>query len=237
MQEFRVRGVKTNIPFLINLVTHPEFLAGGCTTRFIDETPELFQFPSASDRATKLLTLPRRGDRQRQSAGEAPAGDSTRRRAGARPRATRISRAARRHAAAAPGAGAGAIRQWVLRAEAAAADRHDLPRRPPVAAGHAGAHLRHAARSPTPTPGSCRRLFSIEMWGGATFDTAMRFLKEDPWERLAQLREQIPNILFQMLLRGSNAVGYTNYPDNVVQGVRQGVGRRRASTCSASSTR
>src|SRR5262249_14270682 len=59
-------------------------------------------------------------------------------------------------------------------------------------------------------------LFSIEMWGGATFDTAMRFLKEDPWERLAQLREKVPNILFQMLIRGSNPVGYTSYPDNVV---------------------
>ena len=64
----------------------------------------------------------------------------------------------------------------------------------------------------------CSGVFSIEMWGGATFDTAMRFLKEDPWERLAQLREKIPNILFQMLLRGSNAVGYTSYPDNVVKG-------------------
>ena len=63
----------------------------------------------------------------------------------------------------------------------------------------------------------CPGVFSIEMWGGATFDTAMRFLKEDPWERLAQLREKIPNILFQMLLRGSNAVGYTSYPDNVVK--------------------
>ena len=63
----------------------------------------------------------------------------------------------------------------------------------------------------------CSGVFSIEMWGGATFDTAMRFLKEDPWERLAQLREKIPNILFQMLLRGSNAVGYTSYPDNVVK--------------------
>ncbi len=73
----------------------------------------------------------------------------------------------------------------------------------------------------------CPDLFSIEMWGGATFDTAMRFLKEDPWERLAQLREKIPNILFQMLLRGSNAVGYTSYPDNVVVRVRQGSRRRR----------
>ncbi|MFN9943958.1 MAG: pyruvate carboxylase, partial [bacterium] len=63
----------------------------------------------------------------------------------------------------------------------------------------------------------CPELFSLEMWGGATFDTAMRFLKESPWDRLTQMRERVPNILFQMLLRASNAVGYTNYPDNVVQ--------------------
>ncbi len=63
----------------------------------------------------------------------------------------------------------------------------------------------------------CPDLFSLEMWGGATFDTSMRFLKECPWQRLAELRERIPNILFQMLLRASNAVGYTNYPDNVVK--------------------
>ena len=61
------------------------------------------------------------------------------------------------------------------------------------------------------------QLFSLEMWGGATFDVAYRFLKEDPWERLAKLREQVPNVLFQMLLRGANAVGYTNYPDNLIR--------------------
>src|SRR5439155_10388352 len=61
------------------------------------------------------------------------------------------------------------------------------------------------------------QLFSLEMWGGATFDTSMRFLQEDPWDRLAELRKRIPNICFQMLLRGSNAVGYTSYPDNVVR--------------------
>ena len=83
----------------------------------------------------------------------------------------------------------------------------------------------------------CPQLFSLEMWGGATFDTSMRFLKECPWQRLSDLREKIPNILFQMLFRASNALGYTNYPDNVVQGVRRGIGRRRASTCSAFSTR
>src|ERR1700722_18544079 len=63
----------------------------------------------------------------------------------------------------------------------------------------------------------CPRFFAMEMWGGATFDTSMRFLKEDPWDRLSQLREKVPNILFQMLLRGSNIVGYTSYPDNLVR--------------------
>ena len=80
-------------------------------------------------------------------------------------------------------------------------------------------------------------LFSLEMWGGATFDVAMRFLHEDPWERLALLRKQIPNILFQMLLRGANAVGYTNYPDNVVRRFVEEAAQDRASTSSASSTR
>ena len=103
------------------------------------------------------------------------------------------------------------------RARAAALDRHDVPRCPPVALGHASTNARYAARGRR-LRGLCPGVFSIEMWGGATFDTAMRFLKEDPWERLAQLREKIPNILFQMLLRGSNAVGYTSYPDNVVKG-------------------
>ena len=82
----------------------------------------------------------------------------------------------------------------------------------------------------------CRSLLSLECWGGATFDVAMRFLAEDPWERLAEIREKAPNILLQMLLRGSNAVGYTNYPDNVVQVLRAPGGRRPASTSSASST-
>ena len=83
----------------------------------------------------------------------------------------------------------------------------------------------------------CPELFSLEMWGGATFDTAMRFLKECPWQRLADLREQIPNILFQMLLRASNAVGLHELSRQRRQGVRRGIGPGRASTCSASSTR
>ena len=92
-------------------------------------------------------------------------------------------------------------------------------------------------RSPRPTRALLPQLFSVECWGGATFDVAMRFLKEDPWERLAALREAMPNMLLQMLLRSANAVGYTNYPDNVVQLFRRAGGARPASMCSASSTR
>ena len=113
------------------------------------------------------------------------------------------------------------------RPEAPAADRHDVSRRASIAAGHAAcARYDMLAIADGLCATGCRELFSLEMWGGATFDTAMRFLKECPWQRLADLRERIPNILFQMLLRASNAVGYTNYPDNVVQDFRQGKRRR-----------
>ena len=214
LQEYRIRGVKTNIPFLLNVVTHPTFLEGRCTTRFIDQTPELFRFAQRQDRATKLLTYAAEitvngfpGVKRSSSL------DS------------RFPSPSRRHTTASSGSPmARASGSWpwapgVLavdsRARTLACHRHDLPRRPPVAAGNPASHARHAPRGRglrAPLP----NLFSIEMWGGATFDTAMRFLKEDPWERLAQLREKIPNILFQMLIRGSNAVGYTSYPDNVV---------------------
>ncbi|HKD37275.1 MAG TPA: pyruvate carboxylase, partial [Pirellulales bacterium] len=215
LQEFRVRGVKTNIPFLINLVTHPSFLAGECTTKFIDETPELFHMVVRKDRATKLLQYmaevlvngnPLVKDRPR----------STRRTpapvphydplepppAGSRTKLLEI--------------GPRKFSQWILDQErllltdTTFRDAHQsllatrMRTYDMLAIAEAYARL-------------VPELFSIEMWGGATFDTSMRFLKESPWERLAELRERIPNILFQMLLRASNAVGYTNYPDNVVR--------------------
>jgi pyruvate carboxylase len=214
LQEFRVRGVKTNIPFLTNLVTHPTFLAGGCTTRFIDEAKELFQFPTRRDRASKLLQYlgevtvngnPLVKDRPRASRRDAapvPAFDKDQRPPpGSRERFKKL--------------GAEKFAQWILNEKpllltdttfrdahqsllATRMRTHDM-----VTVADAYARL---------VPG----MFSIEMWGGATFDTSMRFLKESPWERLAELRTRIPNILFQMLLRASNAVGYTNYPDNLV---------------------
>ena len=215
LMEFRVRGVKTNIPFLVNVIEHPEFLAGNCTTRFLDETPDLFHFTQTRDRASRLLTYsaeitvngfpgiarpesyvsspepePPKYDHH------APIPDGTRQRLKA--------------------LGPEGFAKWareqtpLLLTDTTFRDAHQsllatrFRTRDLLRAADAYARL---------VPG----LFSIEMWGGATFDTALRFLKEDPWDRLAQLREKIPNILFQMLLRGSNAVGYTSYPDNVVQ--------------------
>jgi len=215
LREFRIRGVKTNIPFLVRLVNHPTFLAGEATTRLIDQTPELIDLPIRRDRATKMLKF---------LAETIVNGNEL---VNGRPRATRLQPAALPAIPSAttppPGTrdlwkqqGTAGLIKWVnsqaglLITDTTMRDAHqsllatrvrtdDMFRIAP-----AYAHLAH-------------ELFSIEMWGGATFDTSMRFLKECPWQRLADLREAIPNVLFQMLLRASNAVGYTNYPDNVVR--------------------
>ena len=215
LQEFRVRGVKTNIPFLINLVTHPEFLAGNCTTRFIDETPSLFDFPVRQDRATRLLTflaetivngnplMKNRRPVARRTPAVVPDFDPKQDPpAGSRTKLLEL--------------GPEKFSAWVrdhkglLLTDTTMRDAHQsllaTRMRSYDMLAVADAYARLASG-----------LFSLEMWGGATFDTAMRFLKECPWERLTRLREKIPNVLFQMLLRASNAVGYTNYPDNVVQ--------------------
>jgi pyruvate carboxylase len=224
LQEFRVRGVKTNIPFLINLVQHPAFLAGRCTTRFLDETAELFHLPERKDRATKVLTYI--GEIIVNGHPEAAVRNLFPMVKAAIPRApVEVPPYPRRRPTEPiipPGTrdrfkelGPERFATWLreqkqqLLTDTTFRDAHqsllatrmrtyDMLRIAPVYA------TRHA------------ELFSLEMWGGATFDTAMRFLKEDPWERLADLRQRIPNILFQMLLRANNAVGYTNYPDNVV---------------------
>jgi len=223
LQEFRVRGVKTNIPFLINLVTHPNFLTGKVTTRFLDETPELFDLPTRQDRATKLLTyiaeMIVNGHpevRDRENGATRPIGGSSDNHLPTSvhpvPQALRLPEGTRDRLKA---MGSRAFARWILEqkqllvTDTTMRDAHQsllatrmrtldmLVIADRYAAEHAG-------------------LFSLEMWGGATFDTAMRFLKESPWDRLARLRERVPNILFQMLLRAASAVGYTNYPDNVV---------------------
>ncbi|MBV8317993.1 MAG: pyruvate carboxylase, partial [Planctomycetaceae bacterium] len=215
LQEFRVRGVKTNVPFLLNVITHPDFLAGRCTTRFIDESPELFRFAVRQDRASRLLTFAaevtvngfpgvvRPTDYVAQTEPPPPAHDAS----VPPPRGTRQLFKE---------LGPERFARWVreqkplLMTDTTFRDAHQSLLATRV-------RTRDMARLGEAYARICPQMFSIEMWGGATFDTAMRFLKEDPWDRLVQLREKIPNILFQMLLRGSNAVGYTSYPDNLVR--------------------
>jgi pyruvate carboxylase len=208
LQEFRVRGVKTNIPFLLNLVEHPDFLASKTTTRFLDETPALFQLPARRDRATKLLTYIAElivngppGPKAKAKDPVVPTAGTTTPPPGTRDRLLELG----------PEKFAGWLREQkrLLVTDTTFRDAHqsllatrmrtfDLLQVAPYYARHLSG------------------LFSLEMWGGATFDTAMRFLKESPWDRLTQMRQRVPNVLFQMLLRAANAVGYTNYPDNVV---------------------
>jgi pyruvate carboxylase len=215
LQEFRVRGVKTNVPFLLNVVTHPTFLSGDCTTRFLDETPELFRFPIRQDRATKLLSFAAEVTVNGFPGVTRPAGYATTPEP-VPPRFDHLLDAPAGSRQRFQAMGAEAFSRWIREqrplflTDTTFRDAHQsllatrVRTRDMLGVADAYARL-------------CPGIFSIEMWGGATFDTAMRFLKEDPWERLAQLREKIPNILFQMLLRGSNAVGYTSYPDNVVK--------------------
>ncbi|NOX54184.1 MAG: pyruvate carboxylase [Planctomycetes bacterium] len=215
LQEFRIRGVKTNIPFLIKLVMHPRLLAGECTTTFIDETPELFDFPPRRDRATKLLTyladvivngnslVKGRPEPSRRNPAPVPRVEPGRPiPEGMRQKLQKMG----------PEKFAAWIRRHrpLLITDTTFRDAHQSL----LATRFRTYDLLQVADAYARL---CPNLFSIEMWGGATFDTAMRFLKECPWQRLADLRERIPNILFQMLLRASNAVGYTNYPDNVVK--------------------
>lgn len=216
LQEFRIRGVKTNIPFLVKVMTHPTFISGSCTTRFIDETPELFQFEARKDRATKVLTF----------LGEtivngAPGID--RATAAKVPRASAPVPIINRQQPLPPGTrdklkelGPAKFAQWVreqkslLITDTTFRDAHQS-----LLATRFRTHdLLQIAEV---YARNCPQLFSLEMWGGATFDTSMRFLKECPWDRLIEMRQRVPNILFQMLLRASNAVGYTSYADNVVQ--------------------
>jgi pyruvate carboxylase len=216
LSEFRIRGVKTNIPFLENVIAHPLFRTGQATTTLIDTTPELFRFKAKRDRATKLLNF---------IGGVVVNGNPHAK--GYRPAAPLAAAKPPPYdhrIAPPPGTrqlllelGAKGFAEWttkqkrLLVTDTTFRDAHQSLMATRVRTydmlACAGA-LAH--RAP--------QLFSLEMWGGATFDTAMRFLNEDPWERLRALRAKVPNICFQMLLRGANAVGYTNYPDHVVAG-------------------
>src|SRR4051812_31669002 len=216
LREFRIRGVKTNIPFIENLIHHEQFASGAATTTFIDNTPELFNFKPRRDRATKILAY--LGDVIINGRPEVKGKYNAKKelpepKIPTYPLGTPPPKGMRdRLLEMGPEKFAAWVRKQkpLLFTDTTMRDAHQSLLATRVRTydmlriGDAVAHL---------TP----NLFSLEMWGGATFDTSMRFLQESPWNRLEQLRTRIPNILFQMLLRASNAVGYTNYPDNVVR--------------------
>jgi len=214
LREFRIRGVATNLVFVENLINHPRFRACDYNTRFIDDTPELFHFPKRRDRATRLLNFvadvtvngnpevagrPLPPAHPRPTPPAHPPGTPPR---GSRERLAEL--------------GPAGFAQWLLEQTAPLVtdttmrDAHQsllatrMRSHDMVQIADAYAHL-------------LPDLLSLECWGGATFDVAMRFLNECPWNRLRELRERAPNVLFQMLLRGANGVGYTSYPDNVVR--------------------
>ncbi len=214
LREFRVRGVKTNIPFLLKVLHHPTFAGGDCTTRFIDESPELFKFDPRQNRATKLLSwLAETIVNGNPLVNERP--EARRRDPAPLPRTNHDQPIPKGSRDKFRELGADGFAKWIreqqrlLITDTTFRDAHQSL----LATRMRTFDLLQISDA---YARNCSGLFSLEMWGGATFDTTMRFLKECPWQRLAEIRERIPNILTQMLLRASNAVGYTNYPDNVV---------------------
>lgn len=214
LREFRIRGIKTNIPFLDNVVRHPNFLSGEYNTSFIDKTPELFEFPESKDRGTKMLTF----------IGETiingyPGLESEKKPVFDKPLIPKVDDSKpmpKGTKQILDQQGAEGLAKWViaqkqvLLTDTTMRDAHQSL----LATRVRSYDLKQIAE---PTARLLPNLFSMEMWGGATFDVAMRFLHEDPWERLRMIRNKMPNVLLQMLLRGSNAVGYSNYPDNVIE--------------------
>lgn len=215
LREFRIRGVKTNSPFLLNVLEHPKFLQGTIDTYFIDEHPGLFKFLPSQNRAQKLLNylgdVMVNGPATPLATGLQPStvepivpetpGPRIRKPQGWKDLLDKegpegFAKAVRKH-------------RGVLLMDTTYRDAHQSLLATRVRT------FDLARISPFVTH-NLSNLYSMENWGGATFDVAMRFLYECPWERLEALRQQIPNIPFQMLLRGANAVGYTTYPDNVV---------------------
>ncbi|RVA94123.1 pyruvate carboxylase, partial [Mesorhizobium sp. M7A.F.Ca.US.006.04.2.1] len=214
LREFRIRGVATNLTFLEAIINHPSFADNSYTTKFIDTTPELFQQVKRQDRATKLINY----------LADVSVNGHPETRGRPQPKADAAAPVVPYLNGNVPGGskqkldvlGPQKFAAWmrdqkeVLVTDTTMRDGHQsllaTRMRTHDIAGIAGAYAR-----------ALPQLLSLECWGGATFDVAMRFLTEDPWERLSLVREAAPNLLLQMLLRGANGVGYTNYPDNVVQ--------------------
>lgn len=214
LKEFRIRGVKTNIPFLNNVVTHEKFLSGAFDTSFIDTTPELFEFPVRKDRGTKLLSYI-----GNVTLNGFPGVEKKSKPIFVQPNQPKIDPLILPPAGTKQildTQGADGLVQWILAQEdVLLTDTTFRDAHQSLLATRVRSQDMYQIADATAL--MMHQLFSLEMWGGATFDVAYRFLKEDPWERLAKLREQVPNVLFQMLLRGANAVGYTNYPDNLIR--------------------
>ncbi|MGH7900739.1 MAG: pyruvate carboxylase, partial [Thermodesulfobacteriota bacterium] len=215
LQEFRIRGVKTNIPFLLNLIRHPVFNGGECTTTFLQDHPEIFDIRQPRDRATRLLTF---------------IGDVTVNRSLKKPKNWAENPPLKpiipehkgdsaplpEHRAILEKHGPKGLADWVLKqkrlfvTDTSFRDAHQSL----LATRMRTYDMLQVAKA---TAFYGRNIFSYEMWGGATFDVCLRFLRECPWQRLSSLRKAMPNAILQMLIRGANTVGYANYPDNVVR--------------------
>ena len=214
LREFRIRGVKTNIPFLDNVVNHASFQAGETTTGFLAEHPALFRFSPRRDRATRVLSY----------LGDVIVNGNPEVKDKPRPASLRAPKIPEHDPAPPPPGtkqlldemGAERFAEWtrsqkaLLLTDTTFRDAHQSLMATRVRTYDMLAIANYVSHR-------LHNLYSLEMWGGATFDVALRFLLEDPWLRLRKLRQAIPNICFQMLLRASNAVGYTAYPDNVVE--------------------
>jgi pyruvate carboxylase len=209
LKEMRIRGIKTNIPFLINVVNHPVFREGQCYTTFIEETPELFELQRSQDRATKIIEFlgnkivnVTHGDKPFYENRVLPVYDASKPVYGARDEFLKL--------------GARDFTQKILNEKKLYVTDTTM-RDAQQSLMATRMRTKDLAGAAYATNAFMQNAFSVECWGGATYDTAYRFLKESPWKRLALLRERMPNTLIQMLLRASNAVGYSNYPDNVVK--------------------
>ncbi|HWQ74283.1 MAG TPA: pyruvate carboxylase [Syntrophomonas sp.] len=209
IRETVISGVKTNEAFLLNVLSHPKFVCGECDTGFLDSTPEIFDIAPKADREATILQYisekvvnEGKGIKRDFDVPRIPKFDGGEILSGSRQILDER--------------GPEGVLAWIkaqdhlLLTDTSMRDAHQSLMATRIRTvdmlriAEATAHLG-------------KDLFSLEMWGGATFDVAYRFLKESPWDRLVQLREKIPNIMFQMLFRGANAVGYTNYPDNVIR--------------------
>jgi pyruvate carboxylase len=218
LREFRIRGVKTNLAFLENVLLHPTFEAGQAYTTFIDETPGLVQYAPRRDRATRILRY----------IGSTIVNGHPTVRGKPKPPLTVLTAAPAPPPVADPDVPPPAGTKQVLDREGPEGIVKMLRADPRIRLTDTTWRDAHQsllatrvrsydlARVAPATARLCADMFSLEMWGGATFDVAYRFLSEDPWLRLEELRRLVPNVMFQMLVRGANAVGYTNYPDDVV---------------------